>query len=68
MKKKISRKLVMSYVCIAITVVLQIIGSFTHTDTSVAMVIVATATGIYSVSNVLQKINIKRDDNDDPDD
>lgn len=54
-KKKISRKLVMTYICIAVVVVLQIVASITHTDCQTAMIIVATACGIYNISNVASK-------------
>ena len=54
-KKKISRKLVMTYVCITIVVILQIIASITHTDCQTAMIIVAVACGVYNASNVASK-------------
>ena len=59
--KKISRKLVMTYVCIILTVLLQLLGSLTGTETSTAMIIIATACGIYNISNVAQKIGSKND-------
>ena len=58
-KKKISRKLVMTFICIAIVVVLQIIASFTNTDCNTAMIIIAVACGVYNVSNVATKFSFK---------
>ena len=57
--KKISRKLILTYVCIALTVILQVVASITHTDSTTAMVIIAVACGVYNVSNVAQKIGGK---------
>lgn len=59
--KKISRKLVMTYVCIVIVLGLQIMASITGTDANTAMIIIATACGIYNISNVAQKIGSKND-------
>lgn len=59
--KKISRKLVMTYVCIFLTLGLQLLGSLTGTETSTAMIIIAAACGIYNISNVAQKIGSKND-------
>lgn len=58
-KKKISRKLVMTYICIALVVILQIIASLTNTDCATAMIIIATACGIYNISNVASKFTGK---------
>jgi len=58
--KKISRKLILTYICIAIIVILQIVASITKTDATTAMTIIAVATGVYSISNVAQKIGIGR--------
>lgn len=55
--KKISRKLVMTYVCIVLVLGLQIVASITGTDANTAMIIIATACGIYNVSNVVQKFS-----------
>ena len=59
--KKISRKLAMTYVCIILTVLLQLLGSLTGTETNTAMIIIAAACGIYNISNVAQKIGSKND-------
>lgn len=59
--KKISRKLAMTYVCIILVLALQIIASITGTDANTAMIIIATACGIYNISNVAQKIGSKND-------
>ena len=59
--KKISRKLVMTYVCIVLVLGLQIMASITGTDANTAMIIIATACGIYNISNVAQKIGSKND-------
>lgn len=58
-KKKISRKLVMTYICIAIVLILQIVASITHTDGTTAMTIIAVACGIYNISNVATKFSHK---------
>ena len=57
--KKISRKLILTYICIALTVILQVIASITHTDSTVSMIIIATACGVYNIANVAQKIGGK---------
>jgi len=59
--KKISRKLVMTYVCIVLVLGLQIVASITGTDANTAMIIIATACGIYNISNVAQKMGSKND-------
>jgi len=56
---KISRKLVLSYVCIILVLILQIIASVTHTEATTAMIIIAVATGVYNISNVAQKVGRK---------
>lgn len=58
--KKISRKLVMTYVCIVLVLGLQIVASITGTDANTAMIIIATACGIYNISNVAQKIGAQK--------
>jgi|GEM_PF-3377784 len=58
--KKISRKLVMTYVCIVLVLGLQIVASITGTDANTAMIIIATACGIYNISNVAQKIGVSK--------
>ena len=58
--KKISRKLVMTYVCIILVLGLQIVASITGTDANTAMIIIATACGIYNISNVEQKIGAQK--------
>jgi len=58
--KKISRKLVMTYVCIVLVLGLQIMASITGTDANTAMIIIATACGIYNISNVAQKIGAQK--------
>ena len=58
--KKISRKLVMTYVCIVLVLGLQIMASITGTDANTAMIIIATACGIYNISNVAQKIGASK--------
>lgn len=57
--KKISRKLVMTYVCIILVLALQIIASITNTDANTAMTIVAVACGVYNISNVATKFSYK---------
>lgn len=45
----------MTYICIALTVILQIIASITNTDATTAMIIIAVACGVYNLSNVASK-------------
>lgn len=58
--KKISRKLILTYVCIILVLGLQIMASITGTDANTAMIIIAAACGIYNISNVAQKIGASK--------
>lgn len=55
--KKISRKLVLTYICIVLVLALQIIASITKTDATTAMTIIAVACGVYNISNVVSKFS-----------
>jgi len=57
--KKISRKLLMTYVCIILVLGLQIMASITGTDANTAMIIIAVACGVYNFSNVASKFTWK---------
>lgn len=50
----------MTYVCIILVLGLQIVASITGTDANTAMIIIATACGIYNISNVAQKIGVSK--------
>lgn len=55
-RKKISRKLVMTYICIALVFIITMVGAAVKMDFAQQCWIIAVACGVYSAANVGSKL------------